>query len=100
VSRFVDDKSNYFLCNRYEVPDLIAQAERERDAILKELKVYLIGDISIRIYEVQHIEGISIAGDLMVNGELCRTYDPIDECFLDLNLMMFRALLERRSFDV
>jgi hypothetical protein len=38
--------------------------------------------------------GASIAGDLTVNGEVCRQYDPIDLCFLDLLTLMMKRLID------
>ena len=85
MSRFYDNRGNYFLCARSEVRSLMSQAEKERDIILNELKAFFTGDIGINIYAVQHVMGWSIAGELTVNGEVCRTEDPVVLIFLDLN---------------
>lgn len=41
----------------------------------------------------------SVAGDLTINGEICRSYDPIDLCFLELNELMMKRLIESRKED-
>lgn len=88
------EENTYFLCRRSKAAELIKKAERERDRILKELKAFYTGDIGIRIYATEHVEGASVAGDLTVNGEICRQYDPVDLCFLDLNELMLKRMLE------
>ena len=85
---------NNFLCARSEVKDLLAAAEKDSRIILNELKAFLNGDIDIKIYEVEHPMGFSIAGDLTVNGEVCRHYEPVDLCFLDLNEIMLKKMIE------
>ncbi len=85
---------SYFLCRRSQAAELIKKAEQERDNILKELKTFYAGNIGIRIYAADHVEGASIAGDLTVNGEICRQYDPVDLCFLELNELMLKRMIE------
>lgn len=85
---------SYFLCRRSETAELIKKAEQERDKILNELKTFYTGNIGIRIYAADHVEGASIAGDLTVNGEICRQYDPVDLCFLELNELMLKRMIE------
>lgn len=92
-----DTAAGYFLCRRSEADDLLKKAQAEAAAILEELKAYFSGDISIRVYVNTHVEGRSIAGDLMVDGEICRRYDPVDLCFLDLNELMLARIVEGRK---
>lgn len=33
------------------------------------------------------------------NSEICRSYDPIDLCFLELNELMMKRLIESRKED-
>ena len=89
-----DGADSYFLCRRSETAELIKKAEQERDNILNELKTFYTGNIGIRIYTADHVEGASIAGDLTVNGEICRKYDPVDLCFLELNELMLKRMIE------
>lgn len=88
------EENTYFLCRRSATKELVEKAERERDRILGELRAFFIGDIGITIYPIAHVIGNSIAGDLTVNGETCRTYDPVDLCFLELNELMMKRMLE------
>lgn len=88
------ETDNRFLCRRSSVPAMIAEAEKERDQILAEFKVFYIGDIGVRIYAAEHVMGASIAGDLTVNGETCRQYDPVDLCFLDIHHLMLKRMIE------
>jgi len=88
-------EGSYFLCARSETAELIERANREAQPILDELKFFLCGNIGIRVYAVEHVMGYSIAGDLTVNDEVCRAYDPVDLCFLGLNEMMLKKLAER-----
>lgn len=81
------------LCRRGEAPALIQKAERERDILLEELRAFYSGDIGVSIHAVDHVMGTSIVGDLTVNGEICRTYDPVDLCFIDLNAMIMKGLI-------
>lgn len=81
------------LCRRSEAPELIRKAERERDVLLDELRVFYTGDIGVNIRAVDHVMGTGIVCDLTVNGEICRTYDPVDLCFIDLNAMIMKGLI-------
>jgi len=86
-----------FLCAKCEAPKLIKQAEQEKEKILRELRLFYTGDIDVKIHEVRHVMGTSIAATLTVNGETAREYDPADLCFLDLNELMLKQILECRS---
>lgn len=66
---------------------------------MKELKAFYTGDIGITAYTNRHVMGCSVAGDLTINGEICRSYDPIDLCFLELNELMMKRLIESRKED-
>lgn len=88
---------NYFLCRRSEINDLISKAEKEAEQILKELRQFYRGDFAIRAYANHHVEGHSIAGDLLVSGEVCRTFDPIDLLFLELNELMIMRIMTNES---
>lgn len=85
-----------FLCAKCEVPNLIKQAGQEKEKILRELRLFYPGDIDVKIHEVRHVMGTSVAATLMVNGETVREYDPVDLCFLDLNELMLKRILEYR----
>lgn len=50
-------------------------------------------------YINRHVMGCSVAGDLTINGEICRSYDPIDLCFLELNELMMKRLIGSRKED-
>lgn len=75
------------------------EGKTEAAEILKELKAFYTGDIGITAYINRHVMGCSVAGDLTVNGEICRSYDPIDLCFLELNELMMKRLIESRKED-
>ena len=45
------------LCRRSEAPELIRKAERERDVLLDELRVFYTGDIGVNIRAVDHVMG-------------------------------------------
>ena len=81
--------AGYFLCRRSEATKLLEKAKTEAAEILKELKTYIN----------RHVMGCSVAGDLTINGEICRSYDPIDLCFLELNELMMKRLIESRKED-
>ncbi len=86
--------AGYFLCRRSEATKLLEKAKTEAAEILKELKAFYTGDIGITAYINRHVMGYSVAGDLTINGEICRSYDPIDLCFLELNELMMKRLIE------
>lgn len=93
-----DAAGTYFLCRRSEAPALLKRAEAEASKILDELAQFYTGDISITARINTHVMGSSIAGDILVGGEICRSYDPIDLCFLELTeLMMLRLIKARRT---
>lgn len=85
---------NQLLCSRHELPALIAKAETMKAEILADLKAFYAGDIDVRIYQKDHTMGFSVAADLTVNGELCKTYDPADLCFIDLNALVLQRLAQ------
>ena len=91
--------AGYFLCRRSEATKLLEKAKTEAAEILKELKAFYTGDIGITAYINRHVIGCSVAGDLTINGEICRSYDPIDLCFLELNELMMKRLIESRKED-
>lgn len=91
--------ADYFLCRRSEATKLLEKAKTEAAEILKELKAFYTGDIGITAYINRHVMGCSVAGDLTINGEICRSYDPIDLCFLELNELMMKRLIESRKED-
>ena len=64
--------AGYFLCRRSEATKLLEKAKTEAAEILKELKAFYTGD---------------------------RSYDPIDLCFLELNELMMKRLIESRKED-
>ena len=94
------EQGSYFLCKKSEVPELLKAAEKEKQEFLHGavgFDKFVNGDIDIRIYPKEHFMGWSIACDLTVNGEICRQYEPMDLCFLDLNEMMLKMLLKNRK---
>lgn len=91
--------AGYFLCRRSEATKRLEKAKIEAAEILKELKAFYTGDIDITAYINRHVMGCSVAGDLTINGEICRSYDPIDLCFLELNELMMKRLIESRKED-
>lgn len=91
--------AGYFLCRRSEATKLLEKAKTEAAEILKEFKTFYTGDIGIAAYINRHVMGCSVAGDLTINGEICRSYDPIDLCFLELNELMMKRLIESRKED-
>lgn len=91
--------AGYFLCRRSEATKLLEKAKTEAAEILKELKAFYTGDIGITAYINRQVMGCSVAGDLTINGEICRSYDPIDLCFLELNELMMKRLIESRKED-
>lgn len=97
--RLEEHPGTYFLCRRSEVPGLLEKAQAEAEQILKELRQYYRGDFSIRAYANHHAEGHSIAGDLLVSGEVCRTFDPIDLLFLELNELMIVRIWQMRESE-
>lgn len=94
----MEEKGSLFLCAKHEAISLLEQAEREKEKILREFRLFFTGDIDVQLYEKRHVMGTSIAATLVVNGEMVREYDPADLCFLDLNeLMLKRLIIDRRS---
>lgn len=89
----------YFLCSKSESIELLKKAQEEATKVLDEFKIYYAGDIGINVYVKKHVMGYSIAGDLTVNGEKCETYDPIDLCFLTLNELIIKRLIEIKRGD-
>lgn len=85
------------MCSKSEAHELIKKAEREAAEITRELRAFYTGNIEIRVYINRHVMGSSVAGDLMVNGEVCCTYDPVDLCFLELNELMMKRIIEIRK---
>lgn len=94
-----DREGTYFLCRRSEIPSLLEKAKKEAEQILKELRQYYTGDFAVRAYANHHVEGHSIAGDLLVSGEVCRTFDPIDLLFLELNELMIVRIQQMRESE-
>ncbi|OQA48412.1 MAG: hypothetical protein BWY46_01419 [Firmicutes bacterium ADurb.Bin300] len=95
-----EEKSSYFLCSKREIPKLLIMAEKEKQDILHGsdgFDKFAKGDIDISIYPKEHVMGWSIACDLTVNGETCKQYDPVGLCFLDLNEIMLKMLLQNRK---
>ncbi len=92
-----ESKGTTYLCSKYELPDLLALAERTKERTLKDLRLFCRGDVDIHIHEVRNVMGYSIAATLLVNGTAVREYDPADLCFLDLNNLMFERLLETKK---
>lgn len=75
----------------------MAEAEVQKENILKELKLFINGDISIKMYAEEYPMGHSSVAELLVNGEICKKYSPADLCFLELNELMIKLMLEDRK---
>jgi hypothetical protein len=90
-------ENSYFLCSHGAAAQMVVRAEHERDNLLEELQSLFTGDIDIRVYAVSNVTGASIAGDLLVNGEVCRSYIPIDLCFQDIHTLMLQRMLEAQG---
>lgn len=95
-----EDNGAMFLCAKHEAPALLAQAEQEKEKILRELRLFYTGDIDVHLYEKRHVMGTSIAATLTVNGEAVRDYDPADLCFLDLNELMLKRMMTEWRNDI
>ena len=86
--------NKYFLTTKSEAAELVANAKAEAAALLQEFKLYYTGNFGIDIYANRHNIGYSVAGNLTINGEVFRTYDPIDLCFLELHELMLKRLID------
>lgn len=96
----MEKRGSMFLCSKSEATALIERAEREKEQLLYEFRQFYAGDIDIKLREVRHVMGISISATLTVNGDAVREYDPADLCFLDLNELILKRLLEHRRATV
>lgn len=85
------------LGSKIQIEKEIKEAEIQKENILKELKLFLNGDIDIKMYVEEYPLGYSSAAELLVNGELCRKYSPADICFLELSNLMLKLMLEDRA---
>lgn len=92
-----EKKCSQMLCCHREIPELMKKAEAEKEKLMREFKQFYTGDIDIQFHENRHIMGCSLAADLLVNGELVKEYDPADLCFLDLNELMLKRMMEARK---
>lgn len=94
LSEHADDYPSYFSCGRRNLNDLIAKAESEAAVILNDFKQFFRGDIGINIVPHEYATCFSIGATLTVNGEICREYDTADLCFLELNELMLKRLID------
>lgn len=92
-----EKKGSQMLCCHHEIPELMKAAEAEKEKLMREFKQFYTGDIDIQFHENRHIMGCSLAADLLINGELVKEYDPADLCFLDLNELMLKRMMEARK---
>lgn len=93
----MENKGSQLLCCHHEIPELMKKAEAEKEKILREFKQFYSGNIDIELHENRHMMGSSLAANLMVNGELVKEYDPADLCFLDLNELMLKRMMEVKT---
>lgn len=89
-----EERPSYFMCGKRSVRDLVEKAEREAEKILQEFKTFYTGDVGIVIKPVEWLLCYSIGAVLTVNGETCREYDDVELCFLDLNELMLKRMIE------
>lgn len=82
--------------SKADMEEQFEYAKKQAAELLEEFKLYYSGDIGINVYPKRHNAGWSVCADLTVNGKLCRHYDPADMCFLDLNTLILKRLIEAR----
>ena len=85
------------LGSKTQIEKEIVEAEVQKENILKELKLFVNGDINIKMYAEEYPLGYSSVAELLVNGELCRKYSPADLCFLELNELMLKLVFPREN---
>ena len=94
ISDGAEERPSYFMCGRRSIGQLTEKAEKEAAEILEELRHFFTGDIGIKIKPVEWGLCWSIGATLTVNGETCREYDDVELCFLDLNELMLKRMIE------
>lgn len=94
IAKDAEERPSYFMCGKRSVGDLVKRAEQEAEKILQEFKAFYTGDIGITIKPVEWLLCYSIGAVLTVNGETCREYDDVELCFLDLNELMLKRMIE------
>lgn len=85
------------LGSKTKIEKELTEAEVQKENILKELRMFINGDISIKMYAEEYPMGYSSVAELLVNGEVCRKYSPADLCFLELNELMLKLMVEDRK---
>lgn len=86
------------LCeNKADIEQQLNYAKKQAAELLAELKVLYSGNIGVSVYPKRHNMGWSVCADLTVNGEVCGQYDPADLCFIDLNCLILKRLVEIRA---
>lgn len=100
-SREGEATESYFLCSKRAIPSLLEKAEREKQQILLELRLYYNCNIDIEIVVAQHFRGFTIGGRLIVNGKKVREYELLDLLFYDLNALIMSAIVKQReAYDI
>lgn len=85
---------DYFSCTTRDVPRLVEKSKQEAEKILRDFSEFYVGDIGIEIGTKRHGICWSITGTLTVNGNKVKEYDPCDLCFLDLNMLMMKRMID------
>ena len=83
--------------DKRDMEQQFAHAKKQAAELLEELKLYYTGNIGIKVYPVQHPVGWSVCADLTVNEKVCRHYDPADLCFLEVNELILKRLVEDKA---
>jgi len=94
AAEHAEEQPSYFACGRRHLKDLIAKAEREAAELLEDLGHFFRGEIGIQIVPHEYATCFSVGATLTVNGETCREYDTADLCFLELNELMLKRLID------
>lgn len=92
--------SYMFCADLREALELEAQANAEKESVLKELAYYVktSGSIGITVRRVQFpFSGWAIEADLTFNGEVVRSYPAYDLLVLELNELELAILCRNRK---
>ena len=88
---------SYFLCSRRAIPELLRKAQEERRKYLLEFRMYYNCNLDIQIYVREYFMGYSIAGKMLVNGEVVRDYEYFDLLLIDLDHLIMKVILRQRE---
>ena len=87
---------NSLLCTKAELPEIMRRLERQRLDAIKDVSVFFLGDIDIRLEPTKYVTGWGVEATLTVNGETVRHYMTAGLCFLELNLLVLEKIIELR----